>query len=157
MSIGRLPLNFIRSGKKSFLAEALESAVELVQTPASVPPDDLSRLIFACKLIIDYGSELQLDAIATSLRSFQTADEGQYRSLWQAIDGSENRRALRLDAIVITDRRILNRDVRYCDTAAGDISRLSGHIFYAESGASVAERDRGTARAITWLKSNELF
>jgi hypothetical protein len=153
----RLALNFIRSGKKSFLAEALESAVALVQAPASVPPEDLSRLIFACKLIIDYGSDLQLDALATSLRHFQTADEGQYRSLCRAIDGSENKRALRLDAIAITDRRILNRDWRYCDAAAGDISRLSGEIFYPRSGASVAERDEGIARAITWLKSNKLF
>jgi hypothetical protein len=132
-------LNFIRSGKTSFWGEALEAATELAQKPASVAAENLSPLIFACKLIIDYGSEAQ------------------YRSLWRAINGSENKRALRLDAIVITDRRILTRDVRYCDTAAGDISRLSGEVFYAGSGASVAEREEGIARAITWLKSNKLI
>jgi hypothetical protein len=152
-----LALNFIRSGKTSFLGEALEAAAELAQKPASVPAENSSALLFACKLIIDYGSEPQLDAVATSLRRFQTADVDQYRSLWRAIDGSENKRALRLDAIVITDRRILSRDVRFCDTAAGDISRLSGEVFYARSGASVAERDEGIARAITWLKSNKLI
>jgi hypothetical protein len=150
-------LNFIGSGKTSFLGEALEAATEVAQKPASVAAENLSALIFACKLIIDYGSEAQFDVLAASLRRFQTADEAQYRSLWRAINGSENKRALRLDAIVITDRRILTRDVRYCDTAAGDISRLSGEVFYAGSGASVAEREEGIARAITWLKSNKLI
>jgi hypothetical protein len=150
-----LASNFIRSGKTSFLGEALEAAAELAQKPASVAAENLSPLIFACKLIIDYGSETQLDAVATSLRRFQEADEDQYRSLWRAIDGSENKRALRLDAIVITDRRKLSRDLRYCDAAAADISRLSGEVFYTGSGASLAERDEGIGRAITWLKSNK--
>lgn len=152
-----LALNFIRSGKTTFLGEALQAAAELAQKPASVPAENSSALTFACKLIIDYGNEPQLDAVATSLRQFQNADEDQYRSLWRAIDGSENKRALPLDAIVITDRRILSRDVRFCDTAAGDISRLSGEAFYAGSEASVAQRDEGIARAITWLKSNNLI
>jgi hypothetical protein len=152
-----LAWNFIRSGKTSFLPVALEWAAELARKPASVAQEERSRLIAACKLIIDYGSESQLDAVAASLRDFQTSDEAQHRSLWQAIDGSENKRALRLDAIVITDRRMLNRDVRYCDAAAGDISRLSGEIFYAGRGASVMERDERIARAISWLKFNKLM
>jgi hypothetical protein len=152
-----LAMNFIRSGKTSFLGEALEAAAEFARKPASVPAENRSQLIFACKLIIDYGTEAQLDGVATSLRRFQTTDEDQYRSLWQAIDGSENKRALRLDAILITDCRKMTRDVRFCDTAAGDISRLSGEVFYAGSGASLAERDEGIARAITWLRSNKLI
>ena len=150
-------MNFIRSGKTTFLGEALKAASELAQKPASVPMEDSASLLHAGRLIIDYGSDAQFDALAQSLRRFQTTDEDQYRSLWLAIDGSENKRALRLDAIVITDRRIISRDVRYCDTAAGDISRLSGERFYSESGASLAKRDEGIARAITWLKSNKLL
>ena len=153
----RLALNFIRSGKTSFLSEALAAASDLAQKPASAPTEDSAAILHAGKLIIDYGSDAQLDAMAASLRHFQATDEAQYRSLWQAINGSENERALRLDAIVITDCRIMGRDVRYCDTAVGDISRLSGQVFYSPSGATLATKDEGVARAIAWLKSNNLL
>lgn len=58
---------------------------------------------------------------------------------------------------MIADCRIINRHVRYCDTAAGDISVLSGEIFYVPVGASIAQRDEGIARAVAWLKSNKLL
>jgi len=74
----RLASNFIRLGKTAFLAEALQAASELAQKP---PDANLSQLIFASKLIIDHGSDAQLEEVVQSLRRFQTTDEDQYRSI----------------------------------------------------------------------------
>lgn len=77
----RLASNFIRLGKTAFLAEALQAASELAQKPPSRPDANLSQLIFASKLIIDHGSDAQLEEVVQSLRRFQTTDEDQYRSI----------------------------------------------------------------------------
>ena len=73
--------------------------------------------------------------------------------LWQYATESDNRREIRVLAVVLANRRIASGSMRYCDYALGEFNRLRKQRFDIAA-ASIPERDAAISRALAWIKEH---
>jgi len=158
LSLRRKPANaiyvawaLVRNGQNALLPEALDAARKLV---ANSKPVSMSRLQAAAGLLRDYGSDAQFEFLTDALRRLKATDEEQYRKLFGAVSDRQNRRELRIAAILIDDRRPGFGALRYCDVAAVSVEALSGEKFGIRQGMSSAQRDNAVTRAAAWLEAH---
>ena len=141
----------VRNGQRAFLTEALKAAVQLASNPGLVP---MNRLQASSALLRDYGTDDQFDIIPATLRRLQNVNEDQYRKLFGSVSYRQNKRELRVAAILIDDRRPGFGNLRYCDVAAATVEKLSGENFGIKQEMTASERDRAVALAAAWLRSH---
>jgi hypothetical protein len=140
----------VRKGQKAFLDEALVRALKVVARPDSVSFDLTGAII----LLVDYGSDRQLDQFAGLIRQSRTADPGQYRMLSARIGGLGNPREARIMAPFLTDCSIIpGSERRYCDSAVMYLEQATKERFGAGA-KTTGERDQAVARAIAWLDAH---
>jgi hypothetical protein len=147
MTVAHFILN---AGQRAVLPEALELAQRLVNTMSGHGPE----LQAAAQLILKEGDGRQFEALAATLARLKQEDENRYRELWGAAAYGQNRRELRLAAILIDDRRFGFGTLRYCDVAAGEVQRISGVSFGIAQQMTPAARDSAVAGAAAWLKAH---
>jgi hypothetical protein len=141
-----------RNGHQATLPEALARALKVADRPDA----DGSDLQGAAALLRDYGSDQQLTQLAGLVRKYQTADRKFYQMLWQYATESDNPREARVLAVVLRDRRVAFREIRYCDLAVGALERAAGQQFRAglpTDDQTPVERDQAVSRALAWLAS----
>ena len=141
----------VRNGQRAFLPEALNAAVKLASNPGPVP---MNRLQASSALLRDYGSDEQFDIIPATLRRLKNVNEDQYRKLFGSVNYRQNKRELRLAAILLDDRRAGFGSLRYCDVAAATVEKLSGENFGIKQEMTSKERDRAITLAAAWLRSH---
>jgi hypothetical protein len=140
----------IRSGQKAFLSEALARALKV----ADRPKGDRLDLTGAALLLLDYGSDAQLDELARLVRKYRKLDPSYFHVLWQSSSGAGKPREARVLAVLITDKTLIPRSrLRYCDIAVLYLEQATKEHFGAE-GETLAERDEAVVRAIAWLDAH---
>jgi hypothetical protein len=147
MTVAHFILN---AGQRAVLPEALELAQRLVTTTSGRG----AELQAAAQLILKEGDSRQFEALAATLVRLKQEDENRYRELWGAAAYGQNRRELRLAAILIDDRRFGFGALRYCDVAAGEVQRISGVPLGIAQQMTPAARDAAVAGAAAWLKAH---
>jgi hypothetical protein len=115
----------------------------------------MNRLQASSALLRDYGTDDQFDIIPATLRRLQNVNEDQYRKLFGSVSYRQNKRELRVAAILIDDRRPGFGNLRYCDVAAATVEKLSGENFGIEQEMTASEHDRAVALAAAWLSSHQ--
>jgi hypothetical protein len=140
----------VRNGQKAFLREALVRALKVADRPKGDPLD----LTSAALLLLDYGSDAQLDELAGLVRKYRKFDPSHFNALWQRSSGTGNAREARVLAVLITDKSLVaGTKVRYCDIAVEYLERATKEHFRSE-GKTLAERDEAVAKAIIWLEAH---
>jgi hypothetical protein len=136
------------NGHQQVLKESLTRALKVVDRPAA----DLADLEGAAALLRDFGSDRQLDQLASLVRKYQTQDRKFYNSLWQWSTEAGSPREVRVLAVVLHDRHLISKDIRVCDFAVGVLERATGQHFDA-GGKTLAEREAALTRATVWIRS----
>jgi len=139
---------FAHSGHQAVLKEALVRALKVADRPTT----DFTDLQGAAALLRDFGSDQQLDELASLVRKYQTQDRKFYDVLWQYSTESDNPRAARVLAVVLRDRQIAFGESRVCDLAVGVLERATGQHFGA-GGKTLTDRDGAVSRASAWIKA----
>jgi hypothetical protein len=147
-----IALVLVNHGNKAILADAVARAFRVLDDPAGFG-SDLTEVQGAAALLRDHGSDRGLERLAAIVRKYQAIDEKYYRVLWQDATHSENPREVPVLAVVLADRRIALRSVRYCDLALEEFDRLTKQQFDIED-ASIPERDAAIARALAWIHAH---
>jgi hypothetical protein len=141
----------VKSGQRAVLPEALNLAQKQVGNPASAPAGELQA---AAQMLATYGDDRQFETLVAAMRRLKQQDGNYYLDLWRGAASEQNKRVLRLAAILIDDWRQAY-GYRYCDLAAF-VEWVSGDKFgfgRLEQMAP-ADRDRFVARAAAWLDSH---
>jgi len=139
------------AGHPTALPEALARALRVADRPNA----DYTDLQGAAALLRDFGSDRELEQLATLVRKYQTADPKFYGVLWQYATENGNPREARVLAVVLHDRRVAFGDTRYCDFALAVLEKAVGRQFGA-GGKTLKERDDAVSRALAWLVSQGL-
>jgi hypothetical protein len=134
-----------RNGHKATLADALARALKVADRPES----DYSDLQGAAALLRDFGSDRELTELAGLVRKYQVRGDKFYDVLWQYATEDGNPREARVLAVVMRDRRIAFKEIRYCDIAVGELERATGLHF----GSNPDDR---LSQALAWIKSQGL-
>jgi hypothetical protein len=142
----------VNRGNKAILPDAVARAFRVVDDPAGFGTD-FNEVQGAAALLRDHGSDQDLTRLAGIVRRYQALDEKYYRVLWQDATHSENPRETRVLTVVLADRRIAFRSLRYCDLALEEFDRLTKQQFDIER-ASIPERDAAISRALAWIKAH---
>jgi hypothetical protein len=140
------------SGNEGILSDAVARAFRVLDDPKNLD-SDAGDVQGAAALLRDHGSDQDLTRLAAMVRKYQTLDQKYYARLWQYATGSSNRRETGVLAVVLTDRRIAFRNVRYCDLALGEFDRVTKERFDIDA-ASVPERDAAISGALAWIKAH---
>jgi hypothetical protein len=136
----------VRNGHRDTLAEAQARALKVVDRP-DAGSDDLQG---AAALLTEFGTEEQLKQLANLVRKYQSANRDFYHMLWQYATSSGNPREARVLAVVLRDRHVVFREVRYCDLAVGALERAVGQKF-GDGAETLEDRDAAVSRALAWL------
>jgi len=83
------------------------------------------------------------------VRKYQARNDKFYDVLWQYATEDGNPREARVLAVVMRDRRIAFKEIRYCDLAVGELERATGLHFGSN-------RDDRLSQALAWIKSQGL-
>ena len=137
-----------RNGHQEVLQEALAGALKVADRPGA----DNTDLQGAAMLLRDYGSDQQLQELASMIRKYQTTNRKFYYSLWQYSTQAGSPRETRVLAVVLQDRRVAFGETRVCDIALSELEKATGQHFGAGA-KTTAERDAAVSRALAWLKS----
>jgi hypothetical protein len=138
-------------GNKTILPDAVARAFRVIDDPRGQGPN-FTDVQGAAALLRDHGNDQELARLAAIVQKYQTLDPKYYATLWQYATESDNPREVRLLAVVLTDRRIAFRTLRYCDLALGEFDRLTKERFDLEA-AGIPERDAAIARALARIKA----
>lgn len=134
------------------LPDALARALKV----ADRPDGDGTDLQGAAALLRDYGSNCDLNQLASLMQKYQLRDKNFYHVLWQLATEDGNPREARVLAIVLRDRRIVFGNWRYCDYAVGVLDRATGQHFAAPD-QPLEQRDEAVAKSLAWIKSQGLL
>ena len=137
-----------RNGHQEVLQEALGRALKVANRPGA----DKTDLQGAAMLLRDYGSDQQLQELASMIRKYQITNRQFYFSLWQYSTQAGNPREARVLAVVLQNRRVAFSETRVCDIALSELEKATGQHFGAGA-KTAAERDAALSRALDWLKS----
>jgi hypothetical protein len=146
-----IALVLAHSGNKSILPAALARAFRVVDRPEAQGADYVD-LQGAAALLRDYGSDRDLTQLAALVRKYQTLAPKFYGVLWQYATLSGSPREARVLAVVLSDRRVVSGDMRYCDFALGELQRATGKHF-VNDGATVQERDEAVSKGLAWIRA----
>jgi hypothetical protein len=140
----------VNAGQRAVLPEGLELAQRLL-IASDIRSTELSS---AAELLMRYGDDRQFETLVAALDHFKRTNPKHYGELWnEAVQcpNPQNRRVLRLAAVLIGDHRPKFDDVRYCDIAASAVQRISGIDFGLSEQMSIQERDSVVSRVAGWL------
>lgn len=138
-------------GNSTILPDAVARAFRVLDDPTGHGPN-FTDVQGAAALLRDHGSDQELARLAAIVQKYQTLDPKYYATLWQYATESDNPREVRVLAVVLTDRRIAFRTLRYCDLALGEFDRLTKERFDLEA-AGIPERDAAIAHALASIKA----
>lgn len=138
----------IRANRLELLSAAMTRAIEIADDPAG----KIQELQLAGRFVSERGSAAELKTYASLVRKYRDTDPDFYNHLWQLVSLESNPNAEYVLAVVLEDRRIAFRDVRYADLAAGALQRQTGEDFGVVNDAPLFARDRAIARALAWLR-----
>jgi hypothetical protein len=139
-------------GNSAILPDAVTRGFRVIDDPKGMG-SDFGEVQGAAALLRDHGSDRDLERLAEIVRKYQRLDPKYYSVLWQYATESDNPREIGVLAVVLTDRRIAFRGIRYCDSALGEFDRLTKQRFDIEA-ASIPERDAAISRALAWIKAH---
>lgn len=139
----------VRNGHRDTLAEAQARALKVADRPDAGNED----LQAAAALLTEYGTDEQLKQLANLVRKYQSENREFYQMLWQYATSSGDPREVRVLAVVLRDRRVVFKEVRYCDLAVGALGRAVGQDFRAGA-ETLEERDAAVSRALAWLATH---
>jgi hypothetical protein len=137
-----------RNGHRAFLDDALARALRVCGRPGS----NYTDLQGAAALLRDFGSDRQLDQLASLVRKYQTEDRTFYSVLWQYSTESDNPREVRVLSVVLNDRTQSHGELRVCDFALGLLERATGEHF----SAGTFSKHAAIARARVWLDAHHI-
>jgi len=143
-----IALALARTPYHSWLPDAFARAWRVVDTPDADP----SELQGATGLLREFGADEDLARLAGLVKKYQSQDEKFYRVLWQDATYAADPREERVLSVVLSDRRVVFEDWRYCDLAVSELERASKQQFGSE-GKTMQERDAAVARAQAWLRT----
>jgi len=148
-----MAMHLVRSGQAAVVDDALARSLRVVNRPRDFPSDVMASII----LLVNYGSESQLDDFSALIRRHRTANPESYNLLSRYIGGLGNPREGRILAPFLMDSRTLDDGhTRYSDSAVWRLQEATKDNFGAESarGGTIEERDAAVARAIAWLDAH---
>jgi hypothetical protein len=139
----------VRNGHRDTLPEAQARALKVVDRPDS----DYTDLQGAAALLTEYGTDEQLKQLANLVRKYQSSNRKYYQMLWQYATSYGNPRETQVLAVVLRDRGIAFREVRYCDLAVGALERAVGQDFH-QGAETLEEWNAAVSRALAWLATH---
>jgi hypothetical protein len=141
----------IKDTEHPLIQAAIAAAVRLLKEHGN---QEFNSMRSACELILNYGSENDFAFLLNELRQSQKADHHRYASIWRSFSGTTNRRLIEVCKILIDDDGSFYNGVRFCDSAAFELQRVTGMNFGMAMGQGHYEREQALAAARAWLRSS---
>ncbi len=140
----------IKDKDHPLIQAAIAAAVRLLKEHDN---QEFNSMRPACELILNYGSENDFAFLLNELRQAQEADHQRYANIWTSFSGTTNRRVVEVCKILIDDEGTFYTNVRFCDSAAFELQRVTGMNFGMTMGQGNYEREQALAAARAWLRS----
>ncbi len=140
----------IKDKEHPLIQAAIAAAVRVLKEHDNL---EFNSMRPACELILNYGGENDFAFLLNELRQAQEADHQRYGNIWRSFNGTTNRRLIEVCKILIDDEGTFYPNVRFCDSAAFELQRVTGMNFGMAMGQGNYEREQALAAARAWLRS----